>query len=380
MAKRHVAAAAASVTAIVLLASAPAAAAPGERAGVFSVWTGSPLSAVSLAPGFPSATISSDDPALSVASTATLTGASEPGSVYGTSSGYQHLSLSPRSLGGGAWAATSTTLTFESPTPAYGWSFVLGDIDSEILSITATGPSGAVSSSDLGYVSSFDLTPPLVVAAWSPETGELAAPTGDDTSGSNAWFSPTVPLTTLTVTTTRRQGSPTAYLWLAAQTASLAGSVTDTRADEPEPVPAAVVEISAPGGGTLPGTGGVELVTTTDESGQFEVEIFPGVVELSSEAPDAAPSETITVTPVPLEADPSLFNFPDPVSVEIQPAVVTPEPEPEPGPGPVPAVVAAPQLPPTGLDAAPIVVLGAVLLGAGVALCEASRRRVTSAT
>lgn len=353
-----------ALIATVVLASAPAAAAPGERAGVYSVWAGGPPSAVSIAPGFASATISSDDPALSVASTATLTAASPPGALFGTSNGYQHLSFSPRSLGGGAWATTSTTLTFESPTPTYGWSFVLGDIDSETVTITAVGPSGPVSGTDLGFVSAFDLTPPEVVAAWNASTGELSAPTGDDTTGSNAWFRPTVALTSLTVTSARRQGSPTAYLWLAAQTASLAGILTDARSGEPEPIAGAAIEVTGPGGEGLAGTGGAPVETTTDSAGQFEVDIFPVPVEIVGAAPDGT-TAVAEAQPEPVEADPSLLDFPDAVAVQV---------------GVPPAVIpAAPQLPPTGVS--PLLGLAvAVLLGtAGITLLRRIPRSVSRA-
>jgi hypothetical protein len=352
-----------ALVATAALASAPAVAAPGDRAGVYSVWAGGPPSAVSIAPGFPNATVSSDDPSLSVASTATLTAASPPGALFGTSSGYQHLSFSPRSLGGGAWASTSTTLTFESPTPTYGWAFILGDIDSEIVIVTASGPDGPVSGAELGFVSAFDLTAPEVIAVWDPATGELSAPTGDDTAGSTAWFRPTVALTSLTVTTVRRQGSPTAYLWLAAQTAALAGILTDARSGDPEPVPGAVVDITGPDGASLPGAGGVPLEAITDESGAFEVDIFPVPVELVGAAADGATS-IVDVLPEPVEADPSLYSYPSAVTVQV---------------GAVPAVVpAAPQLPPTGLS--PILALAlAVTLGcAGVILTRirlSGRRR-----
>lgn len=353
---------ASALIATMVLPSAPAVAAPGDRAGVYSVWAGGPPSAVSIAPGFPSATISSDDPALSVASTATLTTASPPGGLFGTSSGYQHLSFSPRSLGGGAWASTSTTLTFEGPTPTYGWSFILGDIDSETVTITATGPGGPVSGADLGFVSAFDLTPPEVVAAWDPATGELSAPTGDDTTGSNAWFRPTVALTSLTVTSTRRQGSPTAYLWLAAQTASLAGILTDTRSGEPEPIAGAVIEVTGPGGEALVGTDGAPVETTTGPAGEFEVDIFPVPVEIVGAAPDGT-TAVVDVQPEPVEADPSLFIFPAAVTVQVG--------------VPPAAVPAAPQLPPTGVSPLLALALAAALGCAGIVLsrAELSERR-----
>ena len=68
-----------------------------------------------------------------------------------------------------------TTYTFERPTPTSGWTFVLGDVDADQVTITATGPGGrTVAPSELGFRSVFNYcTPPVCTAntdvpSWDP--------------------------------------------------------------------------------------------------------------------------------------------------------------------------------------------------------------------
>jgi len=80
-----------------------------------------------LAGGFPEATMTSDSRAGSVG---VISGASAwqgvgtpPGDVYGSSQNRPYMNLRPRA--DSANAPSVTTYTFERPTPAAGWAFVL---------------------------------------------------------------------------------------------------------------------------------------------------------------------------------------------------------------------------------------------------------------
>lgn len=121
--------------AALFLGALPAAAAPGQKAGTYATPT---TSAVTLAPGFPNATVATSDPVLGVAGAAVLTGTTPFGQVYGTSAGRKYLVLHPTLTG-----PSLTTLQFESPTPASGWSFALGDVDADAVTLSGTATDGS---------------------------------------------------------------------------------------------------------------------------------------------------------------------------------------------------------------------------------------------
>ncbi|MET1005929.1 MAG: hypothetical protein ABWX96_10285, partial [Propionibacteriaceae bacterium] len=189
------------------------------------------------AAGFPVATITSNSVGgssvgvQSGASTYLSTGTAV-GAKYGSSQGQGYLNLRPSSQNGAP--PSVTTYTFERPTPTSGWTFVLGDVDADQVTITATGPGGqTVAPADLGFRSVFNYCTPGVCTAnpdvptWNPATGVLVGNTAAlDTNGASAWFEPTVPLTSLTFTFAQRAGFPVYQTWFSALEYDITGTVT----------------------------------------------------------------------------------------------------------------------------------------------------------
>jgi LPXTG-motif cell wall-anchored protein len=140
-------------------------------------------------------------------------GASTPfGAVYGSSVGQSYLVLSSPPISG----SSSTVFTFASATPATGFGFTLGDIDAESVTISATTTGGvAVTAAELGYTDSFNYASGADVPTWNAGTSSLIGNVAE-TSGASGWFSPTVPLVTITFTSTTLSGSPDYRVWMAA--------------------------------------------------------------------------------------------------------------------------------------------------------------------
>lgn len=160
-----------------------------------------------------------------------------PGEVYGSSRGRPYLNQRPAADNPASPAIT--TYTFATPTPAGGWSFVLGDIDADQATISATAVDGsAVPIADLGFQGSYNYCQRVGgpscagvgltdVPTWNPATGVLLGnATATDTSGASGWFSPSVPLATLTITYQERSGIPVYQTWFATKTFSPSGTVT----------------------------------------------------------------------------------------------------------------------------------------------------------
>jgi hypothetical protein len=88
--------------------------------------------------GFPEATMTSDSRGgvgiISGAST-WLSADTPPGATYGSSRNEPYINLRPRADRAGA--PSTTTYTFDTPTPPGGWAFVLGDIDADEVVVTA---------------------------------------------------------------------------------------------------------------------------------------------------------------------------------------------------------------------------------------------------
>ena len=325
-----------AIVALAVVVAAPAAAAPGARAGTFAAFT---TTSITVAPGFPTATVSSDDPALSAATTATLPASTPFGAVYGTSSGRTHLSLHPVST----TVASTTTITFASPTPVGGWSFALGDVDSDTVRITGTDATGTpVTGAQLGEQGAFNSAPAGTdLPVWDPATATL---TGNvmNTDGAADWFSPTVALSSLSFTVTQQSGGPVVYLWLAAVTASLAGTVTDPTG---APVPGATVTLTDPLGGSA------TQPSAADGSFEFAA-VFPSDVTLATASPGLAPGPLVTVSP-------TAGAYPDLVAVVTGAALAAP---------------AGPALAAAGTDAIALLGLTAFAVLGGLFLLVRSRR------
>lgn len=217
-------------TALILLAllgpGGPAAAA--DPGGSYAQWTlaGPGQAAGTPAAGFPVARTTTNATSVQVPSGATtFLGPQTPaGQAYGGSQGMPYLTVSTAAGG----TTSTTTLTFDEPTPASRWAFVLGDIDADMVAIAATDASGgALGPADLGFMSAFNycafsprpgtcIGPATDVPTWVPDTATLAG-NGPDTSGASGWFQPTVAITSLRLTFSRLIGIPQFQLWLAAK-------------------------------------------------------------------------------------------------------------------------------------------------------------------
>ncbi|MFD7023896.1 collagen binding domain-containing protein [Promicromonospora sukumoe] len=236
--------------------------------------------------GFPEATVTSDSRGgVGVISGASswLSQATPPGEIFGSSRDRQYLNLRPQA--DRPTSPSTTTYTFERPTPTGGWAFVLGDIDADRAIVTALGADGRqLAGAELGFQGGFNYCTgagspsctgdPADVPAWDPATGELIGnPAANDTSGAAGWFLPTTPIKTLTVEFFQRSGFPVYQTWFASLARDISGTVELVDdAGAPQGV--------LPGAGlTLFGPDGTELATTTsDESGQYA---FPGYTAAS---------------------------------------------------------------------------------------------------
>ncbi|MCU1407127.1 MAG: putative collagen-binding protein, partial [Glaciihabitans sp.] len=162
---------------------------------------------------------------------------------------------------------------FDSPTPSSGWTFVLGDIDADMLRISAVTATGApATATDLGFRSGFNYCAPgttgkpsctgdpLDVPSWDPSTLTLTGNTAAaDTSGAAAWFEPNVALESLTFNFTARSGLPIYQTWFASIARDVGGVVAD-----PDGVPevGATLEL-------FDTNGALAATTTTDATGAY---------------------------------------------------------------------------------------------------------------
>ena len=249
--------------------------------------------------GFPAATVTSDSRGgVGVISGASswLSAATPPGELYGSSRGRQYLNLRPQA--DRPTSPSTTTYSFERPTPTGGWAFVLGDIDADRAVVTARGTDGRLlTGAELGWQGGFnyctaDGSPsctgvPEDVPTWDPATGELIGHVAAaDTAGAAGWFRPTTPITSLTVEFFQRSGFPVYQMWFASLARDIAGTVSLVdEAGAPQGVlPGAALTLFAPDGAELD-------TATSDESGQY---IFAGYT--------AAPGYRVELTTLP-EAD-----------------------------------------------------------------------------
>lgn len=201
------------------------------------------------------------------------------GAKYGSSINQAYLNLRPKA--DNATSPSTTTYSFANPTPASGWTFVLGDIDADAVRIQAIGANGqALTAAQLGFRGGFNYCAPGVVGKPSC-TGDAAdVPTWDaatltltgnaaalDTSGAAAWFEPSVPITSLTFAFTRRSGFPVYQTWFASIARDITGTVLDDDAI-PQPQPGATLTLTD-------ANGDVVATTTSGADGTYS---FPGVV------------------------------------------------------------------------------------------------------
>jgi hypothetical protein len=248
-------------------------------------------------PGFPDTTFTSTSRQSTVISGAsTWQGPSTgPGAAYGSSRGNTYINQRPNADSPNAAAASTTTYTFDGATPGNGsWSFVLGDIDADQATISATVQGGApATAAQLGYQSSYNSCSAVSAGGWSCPADPGGVPAGqdvptwdaatrtltgnaaaNDTSGATAWFTPTVPLTTLTITYQQRSGFPVYQTWFANRMAAITGTATL----DGTPIPGATVTVTAPRGTQYTTTSGADGTYSFPELpviGGYTVDITP---------------------------------------------------------------------------------------------------------
>lgn len=208
-----------------LLAADPAAAA----ATAYGSWSMSGQSGTLSVPvsGFPSAQVSTTSTSVQVPSGASsyLNATTPFGAAFGSSQNKPYLVLRTAS----GLAPSTTTLSFASPPTPGSWGFALGDVDADMVQVSATDQSGrAVPVADLGFQSTFNYCngSPLPSACagststdqpvWDSNTGTL---TGNvvDTNGASGWFRPRVRIKTLSLRFSMQTGIPVYQLWVAAE-------------------------------------------------------------------------------------------------------------------------------------------------------------------
>lgn len=232
---------------------------------------------MNLGGGFPDATFTSNSSQATLpgGSSSFLPAGSAPGQVFGSSSGNAYLNQRPK--GNSAGAPAITTYTFESPTPAGGWGFVLGDIDADKARVSATGADGQpVAIKDLGFQGVFnycDAPSPRSCAddplgfdlpVWDGSTGTLSGSgrlPNADTAGASGWFRPTVPLKSLTIEFTWVTGFPVYQTWFASTAADISGMVKGCT------VGGVGLELRGPGGNVV-------ATTVTDSTGAYTFKDF----------------------------------------------------------------------------------------------------------
>ncbi|MDQ0643648.1 MSCRAMM family protein [Microbacterium murale] len=293
-----------SMSAIIAVAALSLTVVPAASAATTTAWAawaplsgtaGNYTSAVTLA-GQPalSASITSDSRAGSVG---VISGASNwlsegtpIGAKYGSSRDQPYLNLRPAA--DNATSPSTTTYTFDTPAPASGWAFALGDIDADSVRISGVSASGAaLTAADLGFQDGFNYCAPGVagkpsctgdpadVPTWDPAALTLVGNLGAvDTSGSAAWFEPTTSIASLTFEFTQRSGFPVYQTWFASMARDITGAVSDV---DDGPLDGVAVSLTD-------ANGNVVATTTTAGGGLYS---FPGYF--------ATDGYQVTATPPP---------------------------------------------------------------------------------
>jgi hypothetical protein len=287
---RRIGVIAAAAALVVLAAGVPASAAGAS--GHYADWSGGGAGgafigrATSDAAGFPAATVTSDATTVRIpAGASSFLGPATPvGAVYGSSRDRPYLNVSAAQ---GAQAST-TTLDFATPTPAAGWAFVLGDVDADVVAISAIGADGSpVAVADLGFAGTFNYCavspkpsgctgpgPFTDEPVWHPGSGRLVG-NGPDTFGASGWFQPTVPIRSLTFTFSVQTGVPIFQIWLATLSVPVETTIGGIRPSQPVPAPGAIVDLLAADGTTpVLDAAGHPVEAIADDTGAV---VFPAV-------------------------------------------------------------------------------------------------------
>ena len=157
------------------------------------------------------------------------------GKYWGSSHRKAFLSVRPASDVPGS--PSTTTIRFADAAPT-GWGFVVGDVDSETVTVSGVRADGQpASSEDLGFRGTFnacatadkmDSCPAVAGRApsWDVDlltlTGSSAKP---DSIGADGWFVPKARLRSVTLSSTWQAGEPVFQTWLVTRTNDLSGTV-----------------------------------------------------------------------------------------------------------------------------------------------------------
>lgn len=246
--------------------------------GVYGTWTatggvGGTGDVTFAGTTFPSATFTSTGGTQSVASSATLTGSTPFGQVYGTSSGKTYLSVGVPSTPG------TVTLSFASAPAAGVWGFALGDVDAESVAITARNASGGTVNVSEWYQQSFNYVAGQSDApTWNSSTGTIVGNV-NDTNGASAWFSPTSAVKSITLTSTRLSGIPSYQIWIATDRPASAPSAAATTASPTASASASAASDSPSASATASTSAAPAEVCTSEDTalvnGSFEEPSIP---------------------------------------------------------------------------------------------------------
>ncbi|WP_134765308.1 carboxypeptidase regulatory-like domain-containing protein [Nocardioides sp. 1609] len=182
------------------------------------------------AAGFPAAVVATDSRAnvqLPSGASTFLGVGTPPGQKYGSSVGSPYLALRPKA--DNATAPSTTTYTFDRPTPETGWAFVLGDVDADQVRVTALDAAGdpvPAAEVDSWFKGGFNSVGDADQPTWNGGTSTLVGnPTAADTDGATGWFEPDVRLRSLTLVFTRRAGFPIYQTWFVSRARPIGGAV-----------------------------------------------------------------------------------------------------------------------------------------------------------
>ena len=302
--------------------SLPAMAATTTGIGTFTPLTGASTAYATTmqlpATGFPQASVTSTSRSGGVGPQSGASmwfGASTaPGAEYGSSENQPYLNLRPKA--DSATSPSVTRYTFQRATPL-GWGFVLGDVDADKVTVSATKADGtAASAAELGFQSVFnmcDTSPkpsgcsgvvaPFDLPSWDAGTTTLNGNTGAvDTTGASAWFKPSVSLSSLTFTFTQRAGFPIFQTWFAVKKQDIAGAVTAAGTCSAVGIP---VQLFDPTGASIGST-------TTGDDGTYSFEGMssgPGYHVELGELPSGCITDDAVSGPIDLSSGDGTADF-----------------------------------------------------------------------
>jgi len=347
-----------------MLLAAPAQAA---GAGVYAEWVFASNTQASITfpgkRGMPGAsvTISGGTGSRIGGTTIFLNAATDFGKVYGSSRDKNYASISLGPSGDVPGTPSVTTITFDDPTPTgESWSFALGDVDAENITISATDATNSAIAdtvingwfkSAFNYCNAGSPKPGGCPTGTSTDVPTWVSPTlsggGTDTSGASGWFTPSGSIKTLTLTQARNvTGGPAYQLWLASNipnepplfaTNPAPRTVTEGSsasfsvfATGTQPI-AYQWQVSTDGGATWAtiagATGTTYTIGTTNlnQSGN----LYRATASNGVDPPAVSDSALLTVNPAPPPPAPPAPPEPEP----------TPSPTPTPTPSPTPSPV-----------------------------------------